>query len=120
MGNWKLTGRGAHSQPIMLDFLCPNCGPSSSLADRDCDGVPCPDGCGRIAERVMSMPVVGPEKATVVRGGVAPQERPEWLSTRGLANGQTMTEYRAQRDKVQEERRWRERKEYERFVKGST
>lgn len=116
---WTMRVRGAHSQPIMLDFLCSSCGPSSSLADRDCDGVPCPDGCGRIADRVMSAPFGAVNHVSVVRGGVAQQESPLHLNTRGLANGQTMTEYRAQREKVADEKRWREAKEYDRFVKGS-
>lgn len=117
---WKLTVRGAHSQPCMQDFLCDTCGPISALAPRDVDGIPCPDGCGAIARWVISTPMVGAEKPTVVRGGTATQDSPLWLNTRGLANGQTMTEYRAQREKVAEEKRWREAKEYDRFVKGST
>jgi hypothetical protein len=116
--SWTIKIRGAHSQPIALDLLCPNCGPQSTIGDRDCDGLPCVDGCGAIAERVLSASFIGPEKFTVVRGGVAKAERPEWLSTRGLAEGQTMQEYRAQRDRVQEEKRHREAKDFERFAKG--
>jgi hypothetical protein len=112
---WTMRIRGAHSQPIMLDFLCSNCGPFSlTVDDRDTEGVPCVDNCGQIADRVMSAPF-----GAVVRGGVAQQESPLHLNTRGLANGQTMTEYRAQREKVADEKRWREAKEYDKFAKGS-
>jgi hypothetical protein len=117
---FRIKIRGAHSQRIALDFLCSNCGPFSlTVDDRDTEGVPCVDNCGQIADRVMSAPFGAVNHVSVVRGGVAQQESPLHLNTRGLASGQTMTEYRAQREKVADEKRWREAKEYDRFVKGS-
>jgi hypothetical protein len=116
---WVLKIRGAHSQGLMQDFLCDECGPISAIAPRDVDGILCPDGCGGFARWVMSAPFGAVNHVTVVRGGVAKQESPLHLNTRGLAEGQTMTEYRAQREKVADEKRWREAKEYDRFCKGS-
>lgn len=116
---FKIKVRGDHSAPMMQDFLCDNCGPISAVAPRDVDGILCPDGCGRIAVWVMSAPAsIGVRIAEVVRGGVARQERPEWLSTRELAEGMSMQEWRAKRDKVQEEKRHVEAKEFDRFCKG--
>ena len=97
---FKITVRGAHSQPIALDFLCPNCGPSSSLADRDCDGVPCPDGCGAMAERVMSAPFGKVRLVEAVRGKWEKPERKTYLDTRKLGEGQSLEEFQAKRRKM--------------------
>ncbi len=105
--------RGASTQPITLDFLCPNCGPCiATVDDRDCDGIPCPDNCGNIAERVISAPFVGAVKASVVRGPVSRPDSPMYLNTRKLGEGQSLSEFKAERRKLYEERRHKEGKDF--------
>lgn len=117
---WVLKVRGAHSQPIALDFLCPVCGPCSlTVEDRDCDGVPCPDGCGEIADRVMSAPFGAVDHVSVVRGSVAKPDSPLYLDTRALGEGMSMQEFKAKREKIDQEKRWKDAREYDRFCKGS-
>lgn len=103
---------GAHSQLMMQDFLCDECGPCSVLAPRGIDGVPCPDGCGAIAQWIISAPMVGSEKATVDRGPIQAAENPKWLDTRKLGRGeQTMAEFKADRAKRLVEQRHKEKRE---------
>lgn len=109
---WTLKVRGAHSQPMAIDFLCESCGPQSALADRDCDGVPCLDGCGRIAERVYSMPLVGAERASVDRGAVAKPRSPMFCDTRAIGEGQSIKDWKADRRKMYEQRRHAEGKNW--------
>ncbi len=109
--------RGAHSQPIARDFACHDCGPFSAEVSRDADTHPCPD-CGAPTPFVLS-PVHGSVKATeAIRGSVAKPDSPMYLDTRELGNGMPMAEWRAKRDKLYEERRHKESKEFGRFSKG--
>lgn len=101
--------RGASSQQIAQDFLCDDCGPFSALTPRDVDGWLCPD-CGEPAPWVMSAPFGWCNGVSVVRGAVAQPDSPMYLDTRPLAEGMSMTEWKAKREKLQIERRHKERK----------
>ncbi len=101
--------RGDHTAPISQDFACYDCGPFSALTSRDDDTAPCPD-CDNPAEWVMSAPHGSVRLAEVVRGGVAKADSPMFLDTRPLAEGMSMTEWKAKREKLQIERRHAERK----------
>lgn len=114
---WTLRVRGASSQPIARDFLCDECGPFSATVDRDAEVHPCPD-CNVPRAFVLSPPRVSIPIAEVVKGGVAKPDSPMYLDTRDLGNGMSATEWRAKRDKIYEERRHAEAKEFDRFCKG--
>lgn len=107
--SWTVKTRGASSQPMLQDFLCDDCGPISTIAPRDVDSTPCPD-CGKPARWVISAPRVAIPIAEVVRGGVAKPDSPMYLDTRPLAEGMPLTEWKARRQKLYEERRWKESK----------
>ncbi len=101
--------RGDHTAPIARDFACHDCGPFSAVVDRDTNTCPCPD-CGAPTPFVLS-PVRGSVRlAEVVRGGVAKADSPMYLDTKPLAEGMSMTEWKAKREKLQIERRHAERK----------
>lgn len=114
---FRIRTRGASSQPILQDFLCADCGPISALAPRDTDHIPCPD-CGGPAEWRISAPPGFCSGVGVIRGGVAQPDSPMYLSTRELGEGMPYAEWRAKRDKIYEERRFREAKEWASSVKG--
>ncbi len=108
--SFTIRTRGAHSQLMLQDFLCPECGFISALAPRDCDGIQCPDGCGNVAGWVISAPFGWVNGVSVVRGGVAKADSPMYLDTRPLGEGMPMAEWKANRAKLQLERRHKERK----------
>lgn len=107
---WTLKVRGASSQPMLSDFLCPNCGPCSALAPRDCDGIPCPDGCGEIAVWVMPAPFgrVNPVSFSTGRSDERP---PGMLDTRPLAEGMSKAEWDKQQRKIDHDAVWKRGKE---------
>ncbi|MEK7383442.1 MAG: hypothetical protein AAB262_09160 [Elusimicrobiota bacterium] len=57
---------------------------------------PCPV-CGQPSERTLAAPLYKPQRGVVARGKVAPPSRPTDMNTEGLASGQRMSEFRAQR-----------------------
>lgn len=107
---WTLRIRGASSQPIVQEFACPEHGRFTATAPRDTDAIACLR-CGLVSSWVISAPVGYCDGTTVVRGKVAAQECPTWMDTRPLAEGMSMQEWRARRDKVWAEKRHKEAKE---------
>ncbi len=112
---------------ILADFCCPYHGRFEALAESDAEWHPCPvwmvHGHANPATSVEApcdcqspwspSPVRGRVRiGEVVRGGVDKPDSPMMLDTRELGNGMPMEEWRARRDKMYEERRWKESKEF--------
>ncbi len=112
---------------ILADFTCPDHGRFEALAESDAESHPCPELIsayeGEEAEDVGSAscsevcpwspsPVHGRVRlAEVERGGVDKPDSPMYLDTRKLGEGQPYEEFRAERDKLYEERRHKEGRE---------
>jgi hypothetical protein len=118
-------------RPIVAEYLCPVHGRFELTVERDANGDPpasseCPvrpsrvvprwvgsdEPCGAASPYAISAPGAARVKAfEVVRGGWEKPERPTYFDTRKLGEGQPLEEFRAERAKVWEERRWAENKE---------
>jgi hypothetical protein len=128
--------RGASSQPMVCVYTCPEHGEFDAEVQRDANGnspdvVPCPslvdsdpikhtDGhtyvfrgyCGKPAAWTPSADIACRVKRfEVVRGKWERPERPTYLDTRKLGEGQSWDEFRKERAKVWEEKRQKEVKE---------
>jgi hypothetical protein len=115
---------------ILSDFTCPEHGRFEALAESDAESAPCPfvteeggrwdEGRGEDQDRICEEP--SPWTPTpircrvrigeVERGGVDKPASPMFLDTRELGEGMPMEEWRAKRDKVYEERRHKEAKDF--------
>lgn len=118
--------RGATNAPMVAEYECPEHGRFEEVVPRDDQGNPpdwieCPHDDPDYAEHVeypcryraewrISAPHGSVKQFEVVRGGVAKPDSPMYLDTRELGNGMPYSEWRAKRDKVYEERRWKESK----------
>lgn len=114
---WTVKIRGVPSQPITQEFECPVHGRFEATAPHDTDAIACII-CGVASPWVISAPHGSVNQFEVVRGGVAKAENPGWLSTRALAEGMPIGEWKAKREKFYAEKRHAEAKEFGRFVKG--
>lgn len=95
---------------ILLEYTCGSCGLRvESLESRSSPSpsvsCPCPS-CPGTAERVISAPKVGTVWATAVtRGKSDERPSPGYLDTRGMADGQTRREWKAERRKYRSDQR---------------
>lgn len=105
---WTIKTRGARSQLKLQDFECDTCGMVEVLAPI-CDVTKCPCCDGWAVWRI-SAPHGVVRQAEVVRGGVARPDSPMYLDTRPLAEGMSREEWKAKREKIYAERRWKESK----------
>jgi hypothetical protein len=109
---------------ILADFTCPYHGRFEALAESDADEASCQlpgdwracaSGCDCLCGAPSPWspsPVHGRVRiAEVMRGGVDRPDSPMFLDTRKLGEGQPYEEFRAERDKLYEERRHKESKE---------
>lgn len=122
--------RGDLTRPLLAEYTCPEHGVFSCTVVREENGdapdvVACPvptpregdcceahcDECGERSTWTASAVRVGVKRFEVVRGGWEKPERPTYLDTRELGEGQSEEEFRAKRAKVWEEQRHREIKE---------
>ena len=101
----------------LSDFDCPAHGLFEQMADSSADEVFCPsvdengNACG-LASPWRPSPVVGRMKlGEVSRGKSEGPPSKNYMDTRDLGDGMTMTEWRARRAKVHEERRHKSNKE---------
>lgn len=108
--------RGASSQPIVAEYMCPEHGRFDVTVARDANGDPpsehpCPglwgaDECGRAALWVISAPHTRVQKVTAVtRGKWQKPEHKTWTDTRNIAEGQPLYEWKEDRAKIWEEKR---------------
>lgn len=112
---WVYKHRRAPGQDIRCDFECPEHGYFAASVPRDDQGNPpashpCPT-CGTAAEWRISAPFGKVKPWEVVRGGWEKPERPTYLDTRKLGEGQELDEFREDRRKIRDEQRHRELKE---------
>ncbi len=107
---------------ILADFTCPRHGRFELLVDADDDWASCPermdccdehiDFCGEFSPWSPS-PVRGRVRiGEVERGKVDKPDSPMMLDTRELGEGMPMEEWRAKRDRMYEERRHKEAKDF--------
>jgi len=99
--------RGASAQPVLQDFICPECGPFELLAPRDVDGVPCPD-CGELAPWAISAPkpqVWSKPCTAAIKGGDMKDRPPGMLDTRPLAEGMSLESWKKWQAGITRERR---------------
>lgn len=115
---------------ILSDFTCPYHGRFELLAESDAETAPCPelvsayegedigdsggDGvpCGQPSPWTPAPIRCRVRIGEVERGGVGKPASPMFLDTRELGEGMPMEEWRAKRDKVYEERRHKEAKDF--------
>jgi hypothetical protein len=99
--------RGDSTAPIAADFLCTLCGVFESLVPRNAsDFAPCPR-CGADAPWWPSPVRTKIPSFSVERGGWQKAERPGWLDTRNLGEGQDLNDFRADRARIRDEERRR-------------
>lgn len=107
--------RGDSTRPVLAVYTCEEHGPFDAEVQREPNGdtpdeVPCVE-CSAPATWTPSA-VMGKVKAwEVVRGKYEKPERPTYLDTRELGEGQSYDDFKAKRAKVWDEKRWRETKE---------
>jgi len=116
--------RGSTDRPIAAEYLCPVHGRFTLTVDRDANGDPavsrpCPmpigcddDGCTKEhapcalpSPYVISAPLVGVRRVEAVKGGWQKPERPTWLDTRDLGEGQDIDEWRQKREAIRDQQR---------------
>lgn len=108
---FRIITRGASSDPLLADFRCPVHGVFEALVERGADIAACPhvDPTGLLCAATSPWtpsPIVGRVKlGEVSRGKSDGAPFPHALKTEALADGQSMSEFRANRRKVWAERR---------------
>jgi len=114
---FKIKISGSIDRPIAAEYLCPVHGRFALTVERDPHGDPpsaaaCPAGgswgyCapGKSSPFVISAPLVGVRRVEAVKGGWQKPERPTWLDTRDLGEGQDLDEWRQKRGAIRDQQR---------------
>lgn len=92
---------------IICDYTCEACAIvfESAVPSPAPDDVECHECGGRATWTPSALVACRVRRVEVVRGGWQKPERPTYLDTRELGEGQSMDEFRAKRKAVWEERR---------------
>lgn len=91
---------------ISQQYACPAHGLFVLVETCNVDETPraCPD-CGASSEYRIAAPTIGVKYASAVNRGRSDERPPGMLDTRPLAEGMSMTEWRAKQDKISDELR---------------
>lgn len=95
---------------ILADWTCPTHGRFESPAPSHCDSIPCPS-CGAVSPWAPSVVHGSVRLAEVERGKSDGPPTKAYMDTRALGEGMPLSEWRAKRDRMWEERSWKESKE---------
>lgn len=101
---------------IAADYLCPEHGRFDSLEERDATGLPPAERpcvvCGAPSSKVFPLASYKPQRGAVKQGKEEPRDSKLIMDTRPLADGMPYDEWKAGRDKMFEDIRYRKNKEF--------